>query len=144
MQKSQVNGDPFFTLTQNALADGTYLDYLRSMYGDKIYIPTSEDSQNCFNDYYADAQERFKNHQLKKGEDVSEDGSGRLQVRGMVAVMEINARIAKVVFDKNPDQEFYVEQSFPLDWMYPYLEPHGLIFKLDRQPQAELSDDTIQ
>jgi hypothetical protein len=28
--------------------------------------------------------------------------------------------------------------------MYPYLEPHGLIFKLDRQPQAELSDDTIQ
>jgi len=144
MQKSQVNGDPFFTLTQNALADGSYLDYLRSIYGDKIYIPTSEDSQNSFNDYYADAQERFKNHQLKKGEDVSEGANGTLQVRGLVAVMEINARIAKIIFDKNPGQEFYVEQSFPLDWMYPYLEPHGLIFKLDRQPQAELSDDTIQ
>src|SRR6185437_9228961 len=28
MEKSQVNGDPFFTLTQNALADPTYLDYV--------------------------------------------------------------------------------------------------------------------
>ena len=31
--KSQVNADPFFVLTQNALADSTYLDYLRGMYG---------------------------------------------------------------------------------------------------------------
>ena len=30
LEKSQADGDPFFTLTQNALADGTYLDYLRS------------------------------------------------------------------------------------------------------------------
>ena len=53
MQKSQTHGDPFFTLTQNALADGTYLNYLRSMYGDKIYIPTGEDSAKCFQDYIA-------------------------------------------------------------------------------------------
>jgi len=45
MQKNQVAGDPFFTLTQNALADATYLDYLRLMYGDRLYIPTAEDSQ---------------------------------------------------------------------------------------------------
>src|SRR5215469_9722765 len=51
MQKSQVNGDPFFTLTQNALADPTYLDYLRSMYEGKIYTPTAEDSQSCFQAY---------------------------------------------------------------------------------------------
>ena len=46
--KSQVNADPFFTVTQNALADGGYLAYLRGMYGDKIYIPTDTDSQQCF------------------------------------------------------------------------------------------------
>lgn len=56
MQKSQVKADPFFTLTQNALADGTYLDYLRSMYGSEIYIPTADDSQKCFEDYYTDVQ----------------------------------------------------------------------------------------
>ena len=43
--KSHADADPFFTLTQNALADGTYLDYLRAMYGGKIYTPTEEDSQ---------------------------------------------------------------------------------------------------
>src|SRR5208283_5813501 len=40
LQKSHVKADPFFTLTQNALADGTYLKYLRSMYDGKIYTPT--------------------------------------------------------------------------------------------------------
>ena len=43
--KSHADADPFFTLTQNALADGTYLEYLRAMYGGKIYTPTAEDSQ---------------------------------------------------------------------------------------------------
>ena len=47
MCKSQPDGDPFFTLTQNWLADGCYLDYLRSTYGNKIYIPT-EPMRKCF------------------------------------------------------------------------------------------------
>jgi hypothetical protein len=143
MQKSHVNGNPFFTLTQNALTDGTYLDYLRSMYGDKIYIPTTEDSQKCFEDYVADAKQRLQNHQLKPGEDIKLDPKGLVQVSGQVAVMEINGLLAKVVFDKNPDREFYIEESFPLDWMYPYLEPHGLIMKINRQPPASLSDDVV-
>ncbi|MGH7980892.1 MAG: hypothetical protein ACREE6_16065, partial [Limisphaerales bacterium] len=36
-EKSQIIGSPFFTITQNALADATDLNYLRSMYGEKIY-----------------------------------------------------------------------------------------------------------
>jgi hypothetical protein len=144
MQKSQVDGDPFFTLTQNALADGTYLDYLRSMYGDKIYIPTTKDLQKCFDDYSAGAKERLKNHQLKRGENFSVDANGKALIGGVVAVMEINGLIAKVIFDKNTNQDFYMEQSFPLDWMYPYLEPHGPIFKLNHQSLDELSGDIIQ
>ena len=145
MEKSQVNADPFFLLTQNALADGTYLSYLRSMYGGKIYTPTDEDSQKSFQDYVAGAQKRLQNHQLKTGEDVKVDAaSGRVQVSGQAAVMEINALLAKIIFDKNTNQEFYVEESFPLDWMYPFLEPHGLIMKINRQPLASLSDEIVQ
>jgi len=144
MQKSQVNGDPFFTLTQNALADGGYLVYLRAMYGDKIYIPTAEDLEKCFQDYKQDALERLKNGKLKPGEDVRQDSNGQIQISGVVAVMEINGLLAKDIFDKNTNQEFYVEESFPLDWMYPYLEPHNLIFKLNRQPLTELSDEIVQ
>ena len=67
---------------------------------------------------------------------------GKVQVSGQVAVMGINGLMTKVIFDRNPDREFYVEESFPLDWMYPYLEPHGLIMKLNRQPLAQLPAET--
>jgi hypothetical protein len=143
LQKSHVEGNPFFTLTQNALADGSYLEYLRSMYGGKIYTPTADDAQKCFQDYTEDVSRRQKNHQLRPGEDVTVT-DGRVQVSGQVAVMEINGLLTKVVFDKNPDREFYVEESFPLDWMYPYLEPHGLIMKINRQPLASLSDEIVK
>lgn len=144
MQKSQVDGEPFFTLTQNALADRTYLDYLRSMYGDKIYIPTAEDSQKCFQDYMEDAQKRAKENKLKPGEDVSVDPNGRVRVSGQVAVMQINALLTKIIFDQNSNREFYVEESFPLDWMYPCLEPNGLIMKINRRPLAGLSAEMVQ
>jgi hypothetical protein len=142
MCKSQVNADPFFVLTQNALADATYLEYLRGMYGAKIYTPTDEDSKKCFQDYTEEAQRRMQNHQLMPGEDVKMV-DGKVQVSGQVAVMGINGLLAKVVIDKNPDREFYIEESFPFDWMKPHLEPHGLIFKINRQPLPGLSDEIV-
>ncbi|HEY3760422.1 MAG TPA: hypothetical protein VGN23_01565 [Verrucomicrobiae bacterium] len=145
MEKNQAKGDPFYLITQNALADDTYLDYVRSMYGKQLYIPTMEDSEKCFRDYTEDAKKRAKNHQLKPGENVQVDSqSGRVAISGEVAVMEINGLIAKVVFDQNSNEDFYVEQSFPLDWMYPYLEPHGMILKLDRHPLPNLSDAILK
>ena len=145
MQKSQIKGDPFFTLTQNQLADGGYLEYASHMYGGRLYIPTVEDSQKCFNDYYADVQQRMQHGQLKPGEDVSVNpDTGKMTVSGQVAVMEINALLVKVIFDNNTNRDFYIEESYPLDWMYPYLEPHGLIFKLNHVPLDDLSDETVQ
>jgi hypothetical protein len=152
LMESHADGKPFFALSQNPLADGTYLQYLRAMYGGKIYTPTDEDLQKSFQDYTTDAQRRLSHdqqfpnepRQLKPGEDVRTDSNGRVQVSGHVAVMEINALLVKTIFDKNPDREFYIEESFPLDWMYPYLEPHGLIMKINRQPLPELSGEIVQ
>jgi len=141
--KSQVNADPFFALTQNALADSGYLAYLRGMYGSKIYIPTDADSQQCFADYSADAQRRDEQHKLQPGESFKLV-DGKAQISGQVAVMNINGLLAKIIFDKNPNCEFFVEESFPLDWMYPHLEPHGLIMKVNRQPLAGLSEDALR
>lgn len=140
--KSQADGDPFFTVTQNALADGTYLEYLRAMYGSKLYIPTQDDSQKCFDEYLQDAKHRLEEHQLKPGEDVRVK-NGAVQVSGQVAVMSINALIAKVIFDRNPTRYFFIEESFPLDWMYPHLEPHGLILRINRQPLAGLPEEIV-
>jgi beta-lactamase regulating signal transducer with metallopeptidase domain len=143
MSKSHVDADPFFTLTQNALADGTYLDYLTAMYGGKIYTATHDDMQNAFDEYSTNAQRRLNEHKLQPGEQVTVK-HGKVQVSGQVAVMGINALIAKAIFDHNPDRDFYIEESFPLDWMSPYLSPNGLIMKINRQPLPALSDATVQ
>jgi len=109
----------------------------------EILTPTVEDSQRCFQEYLEDVQKRMQRGQLRPGEDVKTEG-GRVQVSGQVAVMAINALLTKVIFDKNPDHAFYVEESFPLDWMYPYLTPYGIIMKINRQPLPELTQDILE
>jgi hypothetical protein len=140
--KSHQQGDPFFTLTQAALADGNYLTYLRETYGTRLYVPTENDSQTAFSDYLADAQKRLQENKLKPGENVRMV-EGRVQVSGQVAVMAINALLVKVIFDKNPAPQFFIEESFPLDWMYPHLTPHGLILQIHRQPLAAISPEIV-
>src|SRR5581483_3484005 len=116
----------------------------------EIYIPSGEDSQRCFSEYMNDAQQRldhdmrFPNEpkQVRRGEDVHVVNN-RVSVSGQVAVMSINGLLTKVIFDHNPNNEFYVEESFPLDWMYPYLSPFGIIMNINRQPVAEMTDEMV-
>jgi tetratricopeptide (TPR) repeat protein len=109
----------------------------------EMYIASPQDSQQCFQEYLADAQERLKKNQLKPGEDVRIIDN-RVQVSGQVAVMAINGLLTKVMFDKNPDNEFFVEESFPLDWMYPHLTPFGVIMKINRQPLKTLPETVME
>jgi Flp pilus assembly protein TadD len=199
-----------YIITQNALADGTYLEYIRAHYNrsaqvdapffqgmflwiqellqpksyvqrgstnlfaqlaapldryftslgqriedrrreqgvyprPEILTASPEDSQRSFNEYMIDAEQRLRVGQLKPGEDVRIDReSGRMQVSGQVAVMSINGLLTKVIFDKNPTNEFYVEESFPLDWMYSHLEPFGIIMRINRQPLPEMTEELVK
>src|SRR5205085_3349715 len=51
--------------------------------------------------------------------------------------------LTKVIFDANPTNEFYVEESFPLDWMFPYLTPAGIIMKINREPVPEFTEEML-
>jgi tetratricopeptide (TPR) repeat protein len=114
------------------------------VYPDKeIYIPSPEDSQQCFSDYMQDAQRRMQLNQLDPGESV-QVVDGRLSVSGNVAVMAINGLLTKVIFDHNPDHEYFLEESFPLKWMYPYLTPYGIIMKINNQPVPEITEDMVR
>jgi hypothetical protein len=152
LMESHADGKPFFMLSQNPLADATYLHYLRSMYGGKIHTLTDEDWQKSFQDYTTDAQRRLSHdkqfpnepRQLMPGEDVRLDTNGQIRLSGQMNVIGIRELLTKTIFDKNPDREFYVVEGFPLDWMYPYLEPHGLIMKINRRPLPALSDEIVQ
>ena len=195
-----------YIITQNALADRTYLDYLRSQYfrsaqqdppffaefiryvlgipfGQnnslvnglanaaysildvpltkfgarvearrraegvyppvEIYIPSPEDSQRSFLEYQEDFDRRAAMGQLPPGEGIKTE-DGRMAISGQVSVMKINGLLCKVIFDHNPTNEFFVEESFPLDWMYPYETPFGIIMKINRHPLPELPDEVFK
>jgi tetratricopeptide (TPR) repeat protein len=143
---SWVNGPLYALLDVPFTAWGKHVETYRRAEGvyppKEIYIPSPEDSQNCFNAYYSDVQRRMQLGQLQPGEDVNVDpASGKMEVSGQVAVMMINGLLCKVIFDNNPTNEFYVEESFPLPWMYPYETPFGVIMKINRDPLPQLTQD---
>jgi tetratricopeptide (TPR) repeat protein len=216
VQDQKFDRRDVYIITQNALADGTYLEYIRAHYNrseqyrydtpffqslfrgsnetqlnyttnaiaklayevldrpltafgavveaarrregvyppKEIHTPTMDDSGRCFSEYIEDVRKRythdsnpqFKNEapQMKPGENLVPLGDGKVTVSGQVSVMAINGLLTKAIFDANPTTEFYVEESFPLDWMYPYLTPFGVIMKLNRQPVAEMTENDVK
>lgn len=187
-----------YLITQNALADGTYLDYLRAHYNrsrqtdpyffqelfrseqestknlktnfiarsfipvdkfftrkgqivetrrrangvyppNEIYIPTERDLAAAFYSFQAEVRTRLE-AEGKGGVDPFADGL----ITGTESVMAINAKLARLIFENNPDREFFLEESFALDWMYPHLSPFGIIFKLNREPLSHITDEMIQ
>jgi hypothetical protein len=119
-----------YLITQNALADNTYMNVMRDLYGDRIWIPSQQDSNLAFQQYVQDVQ----SGKIPAGAEVSFEG-GRVSVQGVAGVMTINGILARMIYDANKLQHsFYVEESYVIPWMYEFLEPHGLIMKINKEP----------
>jgi len=160
-----------YLITQNALADNTYMNVMRDLYGDQIWIPSPLDSNRAFQMYIQGIQ----SGKIQAGADVKTE-NGKVQVQGVGGVMKINGFLSKMIFDHNqyrtetqtdettrptgavvvhadppidpttslpPTRTFYVEESYVLPWMYPYLTPHGLIMKINNKP-TPLSAEMIK
>mgnify|MGYP000088415871 CR=1 FL=1 len=127
-----------YLITQNALADNTYMQVMRDLYGNRIWIPSQEDSARAFQRYV----EEVKSGKRPPNAELKIEG-GRVQVSGALGVMEINGILAQMIFEHNNwKHDFYVEESYVIQWMYPYLRPHGLIMKIDAAPNT-LSEEAI-
>ena len=134
------DGEPHIILTQNALADSTYLDYLRLQYDDRLTNLSDADSQRAFQDYVADAEKRLRHDQehpdepsqIRPGEEVRLV-DGKVQVSGQVAVMAINEKLLETLRAKNPDLTFALQESFPLQGTYAQAAPLGPLMELGAQ-----------
>ena len=55
-----------------------------------------------------------------------------------------HAAIAQWIFEKNKDQrEFFIEESFPMEWTYPYAVPNGLSYRLNKEPLETLPPEAV-
>jgi tetratricopeptide (TPR) repeat protein len=153
-----------YLITQNALADHTYMSVMRDLYGDQIWIPSPIDVNKAFQIYQ------------QQNRDKVDAKDGNIAVQGVQEVMKINSILSKMIFDHNkyrtetrtdektrpvgaavvlqdpqldsqtghpPSRTFYVEESYPMPWMYPYLTPHGLIMKVNSKP-TPITDQMIK
>jgi tetratricopeptide (TPR) repeat protein len=141
-----------YIITQNALADNTYMSYIRDHYDysrpkndgpfqkllhrdhtypiQPIYIPSGEDNNRAFQEYVRDVQ----TGKIPASADIKIE-NGRVSVQGVGGVMTINGILARWIFDKNKDKHsFYIEESYVIPWMYGFLTPFGVIMKIEKDP----------
>jgi hypothetical protein len=135
---SETSDDPHMVITQNALADPTYLDLLTDLYGGQLNGLSTDDSQRAFQDYMADAQKRLQHDldfpnepkQVLPGENIAMK-DGHLEISGDVAVMAVNEKLLQALMQKNPDLSFALEESFALRTTYPDALPLGPLMELN-------------
>jgi hypothetical protein len=133
-------GEHRVVMTQNALADGSYLDYLDLQYHDRIATLTQKEFEQAFQDNLADVQKRLAHDQqfpdepkqIRPNENIS-DVEGRLQVSGPGMVLAIIERQLQTLMQKNPDLSFALEESFPLKSTYADATPLGPLMELRAQ-----------
>ena len=135
-------------VTQNALADAFYQRYIHDHYApgrpkakgwfehwlgrDKQYPPddTKMPSEQ-------ELMEIVKNvsMNLPPGANPQDPNVGILY----------HAAIAQWIFENNKHRrDFFIEESFPMEWTYAYAIPNGLSYRLNKEPLATLPPDAVE
>lgn len=98
------NIEPRIVMTQNSLADATYLDYQRFALRDRLTLPSQAEVEQAFAEVVA-----------QHGKD---DADGIRRVGGQAAVMAINSRLVAAMARANPDRPFAIQESYPMSETY--------------------------
>lgn len=148
MINESMGADAHVIITQNALADSTYMEFVNQLYGDRMATLTKEDSTRIFNDYVADAQKRFEHDRdfpdepkQVKGDEEIQMVDGKIQVGGKAVVMAINEKLFQELMAKNPEMSFGIEQSFPFKSTYENAAIIGPIMAVNAGPEALTAQD---
>jgi tetratricopeptide (TPR) repeat protein len=151
----QFDRRDLYIVTQNALADTFYNRYIRSHYTaerptefswfekllgrDKTYpeerltFPHREEIMALFEDLMRKYQQSPTTTPNPQTDPVS-----------------LNSAVAEWIFLKNRDKkdgsprQFFVEESFPMQWSYPYAIPHGLCYEINHDKMEALPPGTAE
>ncbi|MCE9587325.1 MAG: DUF2723 domain-containing protein [Verrucomicrobia bacterium] len=144
-----------YIVTQNALADTFYNRYIRSHYtterpttfgwfekllgrdhtypNETLTLPHREDIMALF--------EVLMNQYQKNPQAMPNPQSDPVA---------LNSAVAEWIFLRNRDKKdgtprhFYVEESFPMQWSYPYAIPHGLCYEIAHDKMDALPPGTAE
>ncbi|HEY8966065.1 MAG TPA: DUF2723 domain-containing protein [Candidatus Methylacidiphilales bacterium] len=133
-----------YLITQNALADGWYLRYLADQYDVDARITKYNAFERWLGREKAYPPEGLR---MPTEADLAYATAAALksQKPSQEQAFQTNADLSRLLFERNKEKHaFYVEESFPLMWMYPHLVPAGLILKIEKEPLAALPPGAIE
>jgi tetratricopeptide (TPR) repeat protein len=115
---SAASKKPFYIITQNQLTSESYVTYER------------EDPRNA-------------GIWLPSGEDVCCVEEQNPTDRSVQNIMKNSGLLAQQIFEHNKgSHDFFLEESYAISWMFPYLEPCGPIMKFNAIP-TPISEEMI-
>lgn len=133
-----------YIITQNGVGEPLYRKYLADHYG-----PDRPPPSNAFEHWLGrgtiypkkplvfPSEEEIKAAVAKETEAAAKDGEPDPSLPHSV--------VTRLIWEKNRDaHEFFVEESFPLKWSYDHAEPHGLVYKIHREPLKEIPAESVR
>ena len=138
-----------YIITQNALADAFYNQYIRNHYS------TERPAPRGWIDKWLGRDKHFPKAPLvlPRQEDIIAIYQAAIEKRQRdpSAVdpnsdpTVLNSLVGEWIWHRNKDQRaFFVEESFPMEWSYPNAVPHGLCYEIKRDPVPVLSPELVQ
>jgi Tfp pilus assembly protein PilF len=135
-------------VTQNALADAFYQRYIHDH-----YAPGRPKAKGWFEKWLGRDEQYPKDETIMPSEqelmEIVRNVSNNLPPGANPQDPNIgilyHAGIAQWIFEKNKDKrEFFIEESFPMEWTYPYAVPHGLSYRLNKEPLETLPPEVVE
>lgn len=108
-------------LTQGALADPTYMDATRDLYGENLRLPTEDELDAIVAECLIQAGR------------LNDALGASVQINDAATIWQINGALARLIATWNPTCAIYVEESMRIPWMDDLLEPAGLAMRLRRE-----------
>ena len=138
-----------YIITQNALADAFYNQYIRNHYS------TDRPAPRGWVDRWLGRDRHFPEAPLvlPRQEDIMAIYQAAIEKRQKdpSAVdpnsdpTVLNSLVGEWIWQRNKDQRaFFVEESFPMEWSYPNAVPHGLCYEIKKDPVPVLKPELVQ
>jgi len=132
-----------YIITQNALGEKNYMKYLRDHYTTARPAP-----RNAFERWLGRANTYPSEFLVLPSQEEVEDLIDKVMKGKNIEDLSNHslmfAEVLRWIWEKNKDRHnFYMEESFPLEWTYDYATPYGLIYKIEKEPTGTLSPEVV-
>jgi Tfp pilus assembly protein PilF len=137
-----------YIITQNALADAFYNQYIRNHYSAERPAPRGWIDRWLGRDRHYPQAHLI----LPRQEDIMALYQAAIEARQKNPAAPdpnadptvLNSMVAEWIWQRNKDQRpFFVEESFPMEWSYPNAVPHGLCYEIKRDPVPVLAPEQV-